>query len=460
MKKRYCAIVNMLGLTLAVTSCSIYAAVSPQEAAQLKSVLTPMGAERAGNVAGTIPAYTGKILGAPSGVNYQGTGSYYPDMYPDEKPLFAINKGNLERYQKNLTPGLVAVLKKFPDSFKLPVYQSHRDVRYSDFIHENTFQNATRASIAGEIGVNGAWGGIPFPIPKNGVEVIWNHLVYPRHHNFTATYVQAAVYPTGDVAYSRYSDILRGPYYDASLNYEKAKDKDLIAYFLRYTLEPVRQKGEIILVHEYLNQDIHPRAAWAYIPGTRRVRRAPTVGYDNPSGAGGLRTDDERVGFNGAVDRYDWKLLGKQEFFIPYNNYKFENPKNTYKSILTAKHPDPNLFRFELHRCWVVEANLKPSARHVYARRFFYLDEDSWMVHLADNYDGQGNLWRTQVINSRNAYDLPGITGGVETLFDLQVGAYVVDKLDVEEEKKLVMLDKPYPEEYFTPANLRKLGSR
>jgi hypothetical protein len=354
----------------------------------------------------------------------------------------------------------MAIIGKFPNSFKIPVYPSHREVRYSDLVHESTKKNALNTELVNGVGVKNAHLGSPFPIPKNGAETIWNHIVYTRPWSSEAVYMQAAVYPTGDVAFNKYRDILRAPYTDPSLSVEEFAKKDIQAYFLKYTLEPVRQKGEIILVHEYLNQGVNPRAAWAYIPGTRRVRRAPTVGYDNPSGAGGLRTDDERVGFNGAIDRYDWALLGKREVFIPYHNYKFENPKLTYKEIMQPKHPDPELFRFELHRVWVVEATLKPNARHVYAKRQFFLDEDSWMVHLADNYDGKDNLWRSQIINSTNAYDMPGICGRVEVLFDLQASAYVIDKLYNEEEKSLVQLETPYPDTYFTPGNLRKLGSR
>ncbi len=437
-----------------------FAAVSEEEAKKLGNELTPMGAERAGNAAGTIPAYTGKILGAPSWVDYPGTGNHYPEMYPNEKPLFYITASNIPKYEDHLTPGLIAILKKFPNSFRLPIYTSHRDVRYSDRVHQATHTNALNAELVQGVGVNNAHFGTPFPLPKNGAEVIWNHIVYQRPWSSEAVYVEAAVYPGGSIALSKYRDIIRGSYIDPSLDAKLFAETNILAYYLKYTLEPVRQKGEIILVHEYLNQDVNPRAVWAYIPGTRRVRRAPTVGYDNPSGVGGLRTDDERTGFNGAIDRYHWKLLGKREVFIPYHNYKFENNKLKYKDIMTPKHPNPDLFRFELHRVWVVEATLKRKSRHIYARRQFFIDEDSWMVHLADNYDSKDNIWRSHIINSTNAYDLPGITGRVEVLFDLQNNAYVIDKLYNEEPKALTRLDTPYPVRYFTPGNLRRLGNR
>ncbi len=437
-----------------------FAKVSQDQANRLGNDLTPMGAEKAGNAAGTIPAYTGKIVGAPSWVNYKGTGTHYPELYPNEKPLFYISATNVNNYHENLTPGLQAVLQRNAESFKLPVYASHRDTSFNDVYHKHIRANATNAELVDGVGIVGAYAGVPFPLPENGAELIWNHLTSLRHWSYEAVYMQAAVYPTGDIAINKYRDILRSPYYDPNGSAEAVAKEDLLGYFVKYTLEPARQKGEIVLVHEFLNQGVHPRAAWAYIPGSRRVRRAPTVGYDNPSGAGGLRTDDERVGFNGAIDRYEWKLMGKREIFIPYHNYKFENNKLKYADIMQGKHPDADLFRFELHRVWVLEATLKASARHIYAKRMFYIDEDSWITHLAENYDAKGNLWRAQIINSTYSYDLPGITSRVEVLFDLQNGSYVIDKLYNEEPHALTALDKPYDDNYFTPGNLRKLGSR
>jgi len=453
---------------LAMGASATFAKVTPEEAAKLGKELTPMGAEKAGNADGTIPAWTGKVLGAPEGVVYKGTGTHYPDPYADEEPLFVITAGNMDEYADKLTDGLKALLKKYPNTFRIPVYPSHRDSRYAEAVHANTLINATSAELVKtdkggkvQVGVSGAYGGAPFPIPKTGEEVMFNHNLHLQHYSSEGTFMQAVVYPSGNVAFNRYIDVARAPYYDPEWNHETFADVDLIAYFLKQTLEPVREKGEIVLVHEFLNQAVHPRKAWKYLPGTRRVRMAPTVGYDNPSGVGGLRTDDERQGFNGALDRYNWTIVGKKEMFIPYNNYKYEDTSLKYKDdILHAGHPNPDQYRFELHRVWIVEANLRDDSRHVYGKRRFYIDEDSWAVHLTDNYDGKDNLWRTGVVNSLNAYDIPGITNRVEITFDLQNGAYVIDRLYNEEAKGVTLLTPPKKAKYFTPANLRRVGRR
>jgi hypothetical protein len=170
--------------------------------------------------------------------------------------------------------------------------------------------------------------------------------------------------------------------------------------------EPARQKGQMTIVHEALDQVKNERKAWVYIPGARRVRRAPTVGYDTPDGPGGLVTVDDSLGFNGALDRFTWNLVGKKEVYIPYHAYKFDDPKVKYDTLLQKGHANPEYMRYELHRVWIVEADLKDGQRHVYKKRRFYIDEDSWQIVLLESYDGRGELWRVGVLNTLYDYSL------------------------------------------------------
>jgi hypothetical protein len=48
-------------LTLSLLATSVLAAATPDEAAKLGSSLTPLGAEKAGNADGSIPAWTGGL---------------------------------------------------------------------------------------------------------------------------------------------------------------------------------------------------------------------------------------------------------------------------------------------------------------------------------------------------------------------------------------------------------------
>ena len=213
------------------------------------------------------------------------------------------------------------------------------------------------------------------------------------------------------------------------------------------------------VVHEPLDQISYPRKAWIYLPGVRRVKQAPTVGYDTPDAPGGLMTVDDMLGFNGAMDRYDWALIGKQEIYIPYHAYRFDNPNAKYKDILTPYHANPDFMRYEKHRVWVVEANLKKGSRHIYAKRRFYMDEDSWLMVSTENFDGRGDLWRMSLINTIYDYAVEGYIQRTLMFHDLKAGAYIAIRMANEREPTQYNLP-PHGEDYYTPANLRKMGTR
>ena len=200
-----------------------------------------------------------------------------------------------------------------------------------------------------------------------------------------------------------------------------------ILLFKQTVTAPARLAGGILLVHESLDQVKQPRDAWLYNPGQRRVRRAPQVAYDNPgTAADNMRTSDQLDMFNGAPDRYDWKLVGKREVYVPYNSYKLQDPSLKYKDIVTPLHLNPDHLRYELHRVWVVDATLRPGERHIYKRRVFYIDEDSWQILVIDQYDNRDQLWRVSEGHAMNFYNVPTLWTAAEVHIDLQAGRYVV----------------------------------
>ena len=435
------------------------AKVSHEEAEKLGKELTPMGAIPRGNDNGLIPPYTGTLLGAPKWVNYKGTGTFYPSPYPDEKPLFVITAANYRDHENNLTEGEIALFKAYPESFDMPVYPSKRDARYSDFIHNNVKINAVEAELLeGGNGILHSFGGVPFPIPQNGEELAYNNQYATAP--FATSGEVAAVTVFGDGSHSIETRI-EDRYFEYFDNYVGRQNySDLAARVLITWTSPVREKGKIVLVHEYSNLGKSPRNAWQYMPGNRRVRRAPTISYDYPDGPGGLRTVDDALVYNGATDRYTWKIEGSRELFVPYNNNELDNPKYHYENLLTLHHLDPKVMRYELHRCWVLLGELKPGKRHIYSKRRLYLDEDTWAGVLADNYDNNGNLLRTNMRTLVNLYDMPGMGPRVEIYHDLQQHAYQAVNLINEESGPPKITGNVWSTDYFTPENLRKLGRR
>ena len=438
--------------TTAIFALAVAAAVG---AAELGRDLTPMGAQAAGNAARTIPAWTGGVTAPVAGYK---PGGHYPDPYADDRILFTIDVSNMEQHKDKLSPGQMALLRKYP-TWKMNVYPTRRSTAYPKGHYDETAANVGRARlVAGGNGVVGTSGGIPFPMPKNGLEAVWNSLLRYRGDTYAMTWNQAAVTRDGSYTPVRFE-------YEYDFSYgnlgksEKEREPNKLTNFLQTVTAPARLAGQILLVHETVDQVTEPRTAWTYNPGQRRVRLAPNVAYDNPGTASdGLRTNDDFQMFNGATDRYEWKLVGKQELYIPYNSYKLTGNALKYKDILRPGHINPEHARYELHRVWVVEATLKQGTSHLYKKRVFYIDEDSWAVAVTDKYDARGELWRVSEQHAINFYDVPMYYGTVEVHHDLQSGRYLAMGLR-NEEPVVYQRIKRSPAD-FTPAGLRRLGVR
>lgn len=438
-------------LALLVTAASVHAQVSASEAARLGQDLTPMGAERAGNAAGTIPEWDGGLSSAPAG---HVPGGHYADPFADDPILFTIDASNLDRYRDHLTPGQIALLEAYP-TWKMNVYPTRRSAAFPEGHYDQTMANATRASMAPDgLTFRGTTGGIPFPIPESGAQAIWNHLVRYRGESYVMNWSQAAVTRTGSYTPVRFDYEYDFHYGSLTKSGDQIEAKK-IANFLQTVTAPARLAGQILLVHEYLDS----RQAWIYNPGQRRVRLAPQVAYDNPgTAADGLRTNDDFVMYNGAIDRYSWELVGKREIYVPYNSYRVVGNTIRMADVLQAGHLNPDHTRYELHRVWVVEATLKDGTSHLYKRRTFYLDEDSWMALVVDKYDNRDQLWRVAEQHSINFYDIPMQYPALEVHHDLQSGRYIAMGLR-NDEPQVYRLTEPRPAR-FTPAGLRGAGTR
>ena len=442
----------LVGTGLILSQATI-AAVSADKAAQLGKNLTPVGAEKAGN-GGAIPAWTGGITKPVAGYK---TGMFHPDPFASDKVEFTITPANYTKYADQLTVGQEAMFAKYK-TFKMDVYPTRRSGSFPKRNYEMTFKNATTCTlVSGGEGIKNCAEGLPFPIPQNGHEVIWNHKLKYKAVSFSRFANQAAPTASGAYTLTILQEDALGLYYKPGNTTENING--ILLYFKQVVLGPARLAGQVLLVHESLNSVTTPRKAWVYNPGQRRVRLAPNVAYDNPGTAtDGLRTNDMTDMFNGAMDRFDWKLVGKKEMYIPYNSYAVHSGKLKIKEIVKPNHLNPSLLRYELHRVWVVDATLKPGKRHIFSRRTFFLDEDSWQIVAVDGYDGQGKIWYYSEASNINYYEVPTVWATKETHHDLKSGRYISGLLD-NEMKPFNFGFQSSPSD-FTPQNLRMDGVR
>lgn len=417
-----------------------------RDPARLQRDLTPVGAERAGNRDGSIPAWK---AGSLSDEEHKA----WMNSINAEEPLFQIDSKNLAQHKALLSPGLVAMFERYPATFTLPVYRTHRTALQPQWTYEFTARNVRDARLAPSGNeMERAWPGIPFAIPDSPQEIMWNHQlrwrgVFMKLHLFELTLYENLSSSALETVIETWS-----PYYNRQRGLDFT-DWHGVLYFSQI-VGPAKLAGGGLLIHESLQPLRHPRQSWVYLAGERRMRRSPVLGYDSPIfNSEGLRVADEIDVFNGALDRYDWTLLGKREMYIPYNNQKMRYNRCDDPSAWDPGHLKPYTMRFEKHRVWVVDARLKAGARHLYPRRTFYIDEDTWSIAAVDIYDRSGDLWRTTLRFAAYYDAMPGMFSALDAYHDLKQGAYF---LQCSGGMDTAFSQEVPPDGYFSPTTIRQ----
>lgn len=448
---------KMAVFSLAFIASSSMAALPQSEADRLGTELTPLGAQKEGNAAGTIPAWTGGLAVDAASIE----NGFMANPFPEDKPKFVITASNYEEYSDNLSAGQIAMLRTYPETYRIPVYETRRTAVVPDHINEAAKRSVTNVKTVNDgngLGGFEASRNYAFPIPKAGVEVIWNHMTRYKGSSLARDMVQVSPYPNGSYSLVRMTDVFSFPQSVVGATEEHMRT---VLFFYKQTVtSPARLAGGVLMAHETIDQNLDPRRVWLYNAGQRRVRRAPQVAYDGPGqAADGQRVADNLDVYNGSPDRYDWKLVGKKEIYIPYNSYDLASPELKYSDIFQPGHIDQDNTRYELHRVWEVVATLKTGQRHVYAERHFYVDEDSWQIALQDMFDSRGDLWRVAEGHTIQYFkeQVPMYAG--ETLYDLQNRRYLAMSFS-NEEKNGAVFGTPANINDYSPGALRLEGVR
>ena len=442
--------------TLSLSAMTACAAVSAVDAQALKSTLTPMGAERAGNADGSIPAWTGGYSTVPAGFQ-QGHRTF--DPFAQDKPLYTITAANLAKYQDKLSDGVIQLFKDNPQTFRIDVYPTRRTASAPQWVYDNTLKNATNATLDSDgLVVHGAYGGVPFPIPKSGIEVQWNHQLLWRGESTHSKYKVWTTTADGQrVLATAAEDEAQYPYYFKEGSAESSGINYMMAIQLTYA--PAFRAGEALMVHNVTDY-VQGRTLWQYLSGQRRVRRAPSINFDTPNPvASGVNFVDENFGGSGSPERYDWKLIGKKEMLIPYNSNQLL--ANADEKVMAQRHVNPDYMRWELHRVWVVEATLKAGKRHAVPKRKFYYDEDNWGNAIIDGWDAEGTLWRTSMTTPFVAPDIPATVNYCTGFFhDHRTKAWMYNCALGDAGSEQYAITDRRRESFFSPESLTKMSAR
>ena len=451
------------GSTLAMIGATGRGYADTPDVSLLQTTLTPFGSERAGNKAGTIPAWTGGLTAVPAGMSWDPTKTLPPDFFASDAMLYQVDSSNLAQYEGLLSEGIQTLIKD--KGFYVKVYPTHRTHAAPQWVYGNIAANVARVTPQNgtyRMGFNGGYGGIPFPFLSSdpaeaGAQAMWNH-----EQRFMAPYMVTTVcgYTVeggSPVLVSGQTVYWKSGYYQPNGS-PSTYNGDSFDTFLRQFAPPTAAGGESL---GYLtsNPVAHPFQAWTLLACQGRVRRTPDLQFDTPSSyVDDITNYDENFGFNGALYKYDWKLIGKKEMLIPYNN------NGVFWVDAVPMHDkdyyNPEHVRWELHRVWQVEATLHQGERNVLARRMFYLDEDMSLVGLNDSWDAAGNLARVQYNLIANFPNLPGNLCMNTISYAMQTGNYVSNNgAYADPPYNAPWRFNPLPERYFLPQTMAASAS-
>ncbi|EJM22902.1 Protein of unknown function (DUF1329) [Pseudomonas sp. GM21] len=441
---------------LAAVAPLALAAATPEEAAALGKTLTPFGAEKAGNADGTIPAWDGGYTKVDPAFQ---PGGKRGDPFAADKPLFSINSTNMDKYADKLSDGTKEMLKRYPQTYRLDIYPTHRSAAAPQWVYDNTLKNATNAKLvdssAGPV-PQGAFGGIPFPVPHNGDEAMWNHLLNWRGTSIALDFRHYLMTADGNqVMTTDGKAIQEMPYYFQEGSADTF-DGDYWMFRLLNVGPPLRA-GEQIVGRTNINGDLSQ--AHVYLTGQRRVRKLPNACCDTPTPAtAGVMSFDELSVYQGRLDRFKWKLVGKKELYIPYNANKVLTAQKP-EDLLLKSHLNPDYVRWELHRVWVVEANLEPGKRHQLPKGRYYLDEDTWQAMLGDRWDANGQLAKSLWSLPAVMPDLPAVAQLTSGFYDLTSGTWFVQSVFGGKNSQYAIVDR-YKKSEFSPNAMAGQGVR
>ncbi len=439
-------------------------AASPADIARLGQDLTGAGAEKAGNKDGSIPEFSGMSKPLPG----WSAGKLREDFwkYRSEKALFTIDASNVDKYADKLTAGQVQMLKQVK-GYSMPVFPTHRECGLPDSVLANTKDGAGKAAIA-----KNGWSlesavlpGVPFPLPQKGIEVMWNWLM--RYQGVAAEwpdgYTVVSPRPgTSAPIVTRWNQLAYYPWAKPGKNSPQDNQAVQNGFYYLYS-EPAALAGQGTVQRYYFNKDTD---TFYYFTGQRRVRRLPAYAYDAPLiGYENQYPADISFVFYGNPDRFDWKIVGKREVYVPYNGFAMQRFGTKLEEAMGPASIKPNMRHYELHRVWEIEGTVKAGVRHSTPKKTLYVDEDTWLVAVGDDFDAQGKIWKAKENYITPQWEIGACASSASVYNDLISGRYVLDETIIGTGKDLKFhapgsTDPRLKDGYFTGENLGTISDR
>jgi len=335
------------------------------------------------------------------------------------------------------------------------VYPTHRNFVFPKEVYAATDKNLKTCKTDSDDMLQGYNGGIPFPIPENGLQAAWNIKKPYSGDDVIKIDTRRIVSPSGRIKKEiQHTQVLNSD--ENRLLSKRANPNKVTRKIISLYKYPADKAGGGVLIFQYID-DARRDDTWLYIPMLRRVRRAPTLS-EGAQIDGEYTMDELGYFFRGRINDWNWKLLGKKEIYISSNAYgmwKVGMPDN--EECLPGD-INPKFLRYELRRVWVLEGTAKEGIDHPYSKRVIYADEDNWCPMVSEAYDRRANLWRMSECYSYLDYCTDNRIMVGLIYINLESGRYEILGGGRTEETKTMIVNSGLKTSDFTVQSLRRIG--
>jgi len=326
-----------------------------------------------------------------------------------------VNKSNVAEYAKWLPPSFKMWIEKYGLKLKTREYEAiHPSEGYIEAT--NKYRGQPKIIDIGKEfrkrGLKGYTAGLPFPQPKNGLEVAWDY-----HYSYNGddgdTYY--TVYWVSGGSGVEHTEVWRWAFIIRTINrtdiepipaIEAFKKKRLQYTSITYALEPYDKKGFGALYSrsvDPLDQQGH-----IYVPAMRRVLRNTFGTRGDTWNSTDLLYEDVR-GYMGYPEWMDWKLLSKQTMLMPMHAEIKLGKKYADKTYDLKKKPYWNpKWKYEPRPVYVVEVTPK-FPDYPYAKQIMYIDAETFYVVYKECFDKKGDLWKVVLLGINESPDMDSL---------------------------------------------------
>lgn len=340
------------------------------------------------------------------------------------KPGDVVTPDNAAKVEGLVSPGNFILVEQGMTMKIVPTGHLDWPPPYKDA----TERYSSQVSLAADGDLRNYVAGLPFPLvdandPQAATKIIWNFAFRPLcSDDVDARNVEAVSHRAGstnEIEHFTFGHLGFYKYVGRTEVAPTPMDPNVLETGIASragaypVLEPAEMRGAGIVRQTYAIPGFED-AVWEYSSASRKLRRLPiaelsdafgvskTGAGERSGGSDGATTyastwdPDSAFGFSARIQNYTYRLLGER--FMLASVEGASSPAHPCASDGGRSVCPEN---WEMRHLYVIEATAKPRSpvggSVIIPKRIFYIDSEGWFITASDQFDRQGQLWKTIV---------------------------------------------------------------